>query len=641
MIFLGDYFALVLVIILFAFFFDSKTNIRYMPTASKLYICCLITTALTAATDLLTGQLLFLENVPLWHNMLANSLYFIVNILTTSAIALYLFTRILEHTHHRFCMKRAITGLVILFVIYMIFVIANIKNGWLFYFDAEGTYCRGPLNALGYIITLAQMVLVVICFVRNKQNASRPMHRVLLMTFPVIPLCIIIQRVFPEVMLNGILMALLDTVLFLAFQGQRHGVHTLTELNDRHRFFTEVEHRIAKKEPFQIFFINIKHFSAINQKYGHQFGDEYLYHFAYALEKQLKGSLSFHMNGTVFATVLPYTYPSLAEQQSGIILDFLDGGLDCMNRHVTLEYVLSHYISDGKETSVAELYEKMEYAASKAYARKQSYIRCTDEIQEELIRRRYLKERLQSIDAAHGFEVWYQPIQTLSTGKFDTMEALLRLRDTDGTLISPAEFIPLAEQTGQIVPITWFVLEEVCRFLKYNAKLNDISVSINLPMTQLMDKGFVPRFTGLVSQSGINPRQICIEFTERAILENFEKTKEVMEKLNQAGFRFYLDDFGTGYSNFNCLLQLPFQTIKLDRCLLLSRGDKQNRHNMVPTLTNLFHRMNLRVVVEGAETEDDIRYLIEAGVDNVQGFALAQPMPTDALMRFYQEHPLD
>ena len=114
MIYLGDYFALGLVIILCIFFFDSKTGLRFMPASSKLFVGCLITTALTAATDLYCAVLLESTEALLWQNMLANSIYFVVNILATTAIALYLFTRLLEHTHERRCMRYACTGLTLL-----------------------------------------------------------------------------------------------------------------------------------------------------------------------------------------------------------------------------------------------------------------------------------------------------------------------------------------------------------------------------------------------------------------------------------------------------------------------------------------------------------------------------------------------
>lgn len=636
MIVIGDYFALGLVVILCIFFFDSKVSFRYMPVTSKLFIGCLVTTALTAVTDLITVQLQELENVPLWQSILSNSLYFIIAIVATTFIALYLFTKTLEHTHSRHCMQKACIGLAVLFVIYLAFVIANVWNGCLFYFDEVGKYYRGPWNAVGYLIMLGQLGLVAICYLRNYKNASRPIRRALMQLFPVIPLCVVIQRTYPEVMLNALLMSLVETVLFLTFQGQRQGIHSLTELNDRHRFFAEVNRRIAQKAPFQIFLINIKDFGGINQRYGHQFGDEFLYQFAFSLEKQLPESLSFHMNGTVFATILPYTYPQVAQQQSGMLLDFLEQGILCVGRRIKTDYVMVHYVSDGMETSAAEIYENMEYAGTKRNGVKQHYIQCSHADQEEVARRRYLRERLQTVDREHGYEVWFQPVQCMETGKFCSMEALIRLREPDGTLVSPAEFIPLAEQTGHISAITWFVLEEVCRLLKSRVELKNVSVSINMPMEQLLEKGFVPRFTGIVDQAGLEHRRICIEFTERAILETFEKTLDIMEQMRQDGFRFYLDDFGSGYSNFSCLLKLPFQVIKLDSCLVQPDKNNAKDHAMVSTLTRLFHEMHLEVVAEGAETEADVKMLTEQGVDRIQGYALARPMPVEALCRFYE-----
>ena len=612
-----------------------------MPKSSMLFVICLITTALTAVTDLITGQLQVLTNVPLWQNVLWNSLYFVVNIITTSFIALYLFTKILEHTHEHHCMRKACIGLTVLFAFYMCFVIANLWNGCLFYFDTAGNYCRGPLNVLGYIVTLAQLTLVTICYFRNRQNASLPMRRVLAQLIPIIPICIIIQRAYPEIMLNGFLMALVETVLFLSFQGQREGVHNLTKLNDRHRFFAEIDRRIATKEPFQVFHINIKNFGNINHKYGHRFGDEFLYQFAFSLERLIKGSLAFHMNGTVFTIILRYTYQRTADEQCGKLLEFLEQGIQCMDTHVSTDYIMVHYISDGTETNAAEISENLEHASAKTLGLKQKYIRCSHEIREEMVRRRYLRERLQTVDRAHGYEVWFQPIQCLSTGAFCSMEALIRLREPDGSLISPAEFIPLAEQTGQIFPITWFVLDEVCRLLKSSPELAGVSVSINMPMAQLLENGFIPRFIGTVDQAGIAHRRICIEFTERAILENFQNTHNIMQQLAYEGFRFYLDDFGTGYSNFNCLLQLPFQFIKLDTCLVHSHISGLSDYAMPHMLTNLFHDMNLVVVAEGVEEDKEVEALTEMGIDRIQGFALARPMPEDKLLNFYREHPVE
>lgn len=637
MVFIADYFALGLVAILFMFFFDTKTRFRYMPTSSKVYFSVLSLTALNALIDLLTGRLLKTPGVPLWLNILINSLYFITNLVTTTSIAHYFVVKTLEHTHRRNCRRNACIGLGTILAVYLIAVIVNVWTGILFYFDDQGYYCRGPLNALGYFLTMVQMLLVLVCYFRNKDTAGRPIRRALINVFPVIPICILIQRLFPEIMLNSILIAFVDVVLFMTFMSQRHGVHTLTELNDRHRFFDEVDMLVDKQEPFQIYLINLKNFSIINRKYGHMVGDEYLYQFAFSLEKTIKGSMSFHMNGTVFAVVMRYTYQSVAEKQSRMLLEFLDKGIDFDGCHIETEYVVAHYIADGSETTAADIYEVMEYSAAKGYDMKQQYVLCTFSMREEKDRRRYLRDRLKKIDRANGYEVWYQPIKCMATNRFCSMEALIRLREPSGELISLAEFIPLAEETGQINAITWFVLEETCKNLRRCPELEGASVSINLPMEQLMEPNFVSRFVGTVDQNNVEHRRICIEFTERTILENFQQTQAVMKELTDSGFRFYLDDFGVGYSNFNCLMKLPFQIIKFDAEFLHQQKNGVRDYSTVRALTQLFHDMNFILVAEGVETEDEVHELAQIGIDRIQGYVFARPMPEKEVLRFYRE----
>ena len=216
------------------------------------------------------------------------------------------------------------------------------------------------------------------------------------------------------------------------------------------------------------------------------------------------------------------------------------------------------------------------------------------------------------------------------------MEALIRLREPDGTLTSPAEFIPIAEQSGQISTVTWFVLDQVCSLIKRNPDVGFNSISINLPMSQLLEKGFVTRFVGTVDQAGISHNRICLEFTERTILDKFAQTQEIMNELTENGFRFYLDDFGVGYSNFNCLLQLPFQMIKFDAGMIHNQNNSKQNYTALAALTKIFHDMRLIVVAEGAENDQEADALAAVGVDRIQGFVYAHPMPEEDLLRFYQ-----
>lgn len=635
--FIGDYFAFGLLVVLCMFFFDGK---HALNKASKYFVACLLLTGANAIIDILTGSLMNTPDTPLWLNKGINSLYFIVNILTTSSIAMYLFHKILEHSHSKQCLRYATTGLVVTISVYMFVVIVNLWTGWMFYFDDRYTYRRGPLNSFGYIITLAQMLLVLICYLRNRKNASIAMRRVLIQTFPVVALCIVIQRIYPEIMLNSFIMSMMECVLFLTFNSQRPGVHVLTRLNDRHRFFEDLAQRAKDYSSFHVFMINIKNFGAINQKYGHLFGDELLYQFAFSLEKLIKGSVAFHMNGTVFALIVPYINQHIAENRRSTLLNFLESGVICENQPINTDYVAVEYSSETNCATAEMLYELLEYAASKAYRSKARYIVCTPELNKEMLRRRYLIERMQVIDREHGFQVWYQPIKCLATGRYCSMEALIRMTEPDGSIVSPAEFIPLAEQTGMIAPFTWFVLDDVCRMLRDNPVLDGVSVGINMPMSQMLDKGLIVRVNSIVDSYGIAHDRISIEFTERELLENLQTLKNVMKQFTQAGYNFYLDDFGAGYSNFNCLLQLPFSNIKLDMHLIRMDilNDGTQRIGLIKTLIGFLHDMNLTVIAEGIETEEVAAVLCDMGADRIQGYICSKPMSEKDLLEFYKKH---
>ena len=248
MIFVGDYFAIVVVLLIAMFFIDRK---HAQTTDSKVYLTTLILIFLTAVSDIGTGCMDGAADVPLWANICVNTLYFLMNILSTSCIAVYLFRKILEHSHNKHCMKYALRGLAVLLGVYVVFLVVNVFNGCLFYFDANNVYLRGPWNGVGYMITILQMGLVGVCYVRNRSNASNTMRRILVISFPLIVVSIIIQRIIPEIILNSMLMALFCAVLFMIYNGQRPGVHALTRLNDRHRFFEELDDYFAKKAPFQ------------------------------------------------------------------------------------------------------------------------------------------------------------------------------------------------------------------------------------------------------------------------------------------------------------------------------------------------------------------------------------------------------
>ena len=631
MIFIGDCFAIVIISILCLFYFEKQF---FFTPASKYFALCLVFNGINAILDIVSTVAIYSKNVPIITNAALNLLYFSSNIITTTAIAMVLFSKILEHVHRTQCKKRAMAGLVAIFAIYQTIVLINPLTGWLFYFE-NGVYTRGVLNSIGYIATVWQMTLVIICYLKNKESVSKAMKRVLWQAFPIAIFFIFVQLVMPDVLLNNIIMALVNLIIFINFHNQNAGTHALTKLNDRHLLHNHIENCIKANKSFKIFVIKIKDFEVLNQKYGHTVGDELLYLLAFSLEKKFSYAMAFNMDSVSFAITIAEKDGIDDPKHLKRLRAFLDKGIEYGDTRINIEYMIVEHILDKECTDPGLFYEELEYAVDLAKQSGLDYFKYDKALTKEMLRRKYLISKLQNVDKIHGYELWFQPISCVSTCRFCSMEALIRLREYDGSLISPAEFIPLAEETDMIEPITWFVIEESCRALSQNRFLDGVNVSINLPMSQLLDPTFEDRINQITALYNIEHNRLCLEFTERAMHSDFNKVKEAMQRISAHGYRFFLDDFGTGLSNFNCLLQLPFESIKLDM-ELTNTIDTDPDCGLVQSLINLFHKMQLTVIAEGVETEKQVSALLALYVDKIQGYYYSAPLPLNKLEEFYK-----
>ncbi|MBR2612935.1 MAG: EAL domain-containing protein [Clostridia bacterium] len=630
MIFVSDYFAIVIGIVLIWFYF---VNLRLPSRQAVIFAQSLVLSVVTSLFGILSDIVTKLPT----HNhafcILSLSLYHIIEYLAMAWVSLYLMNKILEHTNEKKCVRVASWMTAILAIIYAVLLIVNVNTGIVFKIE-DGIHSRGPLIYFAYVADVLLFFMTILCYVRNRRIVSNSLTRALRHTLPLIAFSIIVQLVFEDVMLSGFIIVVINMVIYLNFQKKRLGEHVLTALDDRSKFFQDLNLLLKRHRPRQLFLINLKNFSVVNQKFGHQFGDEVLFVFARSLTSQFVKASAYHMNGTVFALSLPYVDKVKLQENTEKLQDLLDTGIRVGDRRIDLDYVCVEYILSGIEKEPHELFDSMEYTGSVAYNRGEHFV-CYDEAYaKEMQNRARLITLLSTIDSAHGYEVFYQPIRDIRKNAYASMEALIRLRDANGSLVSPAQLIPIAEETGKIHNITWFVLEEVCRTLNQNPIFADIHVSINISMTQLLDKGFLHRINEIVDSYRIAHSRIVFEITERVMLENLEDTEAVMKAISSMGYAFYLDDFGAGCSNFSTLLQLPFKCIKLDRAFLANTMQGNVRTGIVRHLCEMFHDAGLSVTAEGAECAEDVATLVECGVDSIQGYYFARPMPLNTLIEF-------
>jgi EAL domain-containing protein (putative c-di-GMP-specific phosphodiesterase class I) len=436
---------------------------------------------------------------------------------------------------------------------------------------------------------------------------------------------------YQELVVLVLIITLIELIFFLAFQRQRMGINKLTKLNDSGAFYTEVNKRVKQRQSFKTYLIKIRNLSVIKQHYGHKVGDELLYQFAFSLERLFSDGLCYHLNGTVFAVVLP----DGSTNTTAKLREFLDKGITYIDEQQYFDYILVEY-SGRYESNAEAFYEKLEYAAEVAKESNQKYIRCSTELEATLNRKKYIISRMKNISVEEGYEIWFQPIYNTKSNTCTSVEVLLRLKEKNGQFISPAEFIPIAEKTGQITAISWFVIEQTCKALSENKQLKGIKASINLPMMHLIDPSFENKLNDIVDGYRVDHERIGFEFTERVILENLDIAEKNMRRLTRSGYSFYLDDFGTGYSNFNCVLRLPFKTVKLDSSLISAQERLHTINNPVNMLTDLFHDIGLFVIVEGIETKEMLDQMVSFEVDGIQGYYYAKPMPVSKLTNFLE-----
>jgi EAL domain-containing protein (putative c-di-GMP-specific phosphodiesterase class I) len=240
------------------------------------------------------------------------------------------------------------------------------------------------------------------------------------------------------------------------------------------------------------------------------------------------------------------------------------------------------------------------------------------------------------------FELHYQPVRAAGTGMLLGAEALLRWRRAGTELVTAGAFIQLAEETELVVPIGSWTLEEVCRQQKKwrEQGLEPVPVYFNVSSVQLANETFCDQVAAAIAASGIPARDIGIELTERAVVENEARAIAVLDRFRDLGVGLALDDFGTGYSSLSQLHRLPFHHVKIDGSFVRRLGQEAAAERLTRAIIDMSHGLGLGVVAECVETAEQARVLAEQGCDRIQGWWCGHPVEPDAFARILREEAL-
>lgn len=262
----------------------------------------------------------------------------------------------------------------------------------------------------------------------------------------------------------------------------------------------------------------------------------------------------------------------------------------------------------------------------------------TEEINAKALQRFSLESSLRRAIEREEFVLHFQPKVDINTWQISGAEALIRWKHPEKGLVSPAEFIPLAEETGLISPIGNWVLRSSCAQLKeWSGSAPALTLSSNISARQFHDPNFFSMVMSSLDETGIEPAQLELELTESSIMTNLDSGVRILNALQNSGVRISIDDFGTGFSSLACLKRLPIDILKIDRSFVHDASTDPDDAALVMTIITLAHNLRLKVVAEGVESEEQLRFLHLLRCDEIQGYLFSKPLPADDFKRLFCE----
>ncbi len=413
------------------------------------------------------------------------------------------------------------------------------------------------------------------------------------------------------------------------------GLHDgLTGLPNRKLFTEQLVNVLARRrtgEQVMIAYVDLDDFKMVNDTLGHPAGDALLRLVADHLREDLPDALIARLGGDEFAILID----GIADKASlGNIADSLqrsfDRPLSINGQHASCGASIGIAMAPGDGEDGITLMKNADLALYRAkHEGKSTYHFFEPALDEAARQRRQLELDLRAAIREGGFELNFQPLYSLAEKRLTGFEALIRWNHPTRGRVSPAEFIPLAEETGLIIPIGEWVLREAChQACTWPA---DVTVAVNVSPKQFAATGIAATVLSALSASGLSPHRLELEITESIFIADVDMTLATLHSLRNIGVKIALDDFGTGYSSLSYLRSFPFDKVKIDRSFVEDLGTSSNGHAMIRAITTLANALGMETLAEGVEDIAQFEVLEREGCQNIQGYLFSRPVAADAV----------
>lgn len=613
----------------------------HLPTLrNKMFHVCLVITFLAMLSNIIST--FCLENylvVPFFITWVITTVYFILTPLMGAAYFHYVLSVVYGDEAK---LKRIMKFGIIPAALYLLFVLMNPITHNLFALSMEGGYKRGGFIGITYFIFYTYCVASLVITVTKIKTIDMRVYRILA-AFPLLAVFVVfIQQLYPNVILSGSAATCAILIIYLHLQNRHIYMDYLTGIPNRKELLGMLDLMIKRSpdKDFTLAVVSLREFRQINNMCGQQKGDEFIKSVGRYLSITGPRDNVYRFNGDEFA--LLFTNESDAE---------IDACLKEVIQRMELPWQIDDYWfilpvavgvirrSDIEET-VEDAINGVEYAIAQAKTGGYGIVcYCDRNMMNKLERRRQiiniLKEKLEN----QSFEMFYQPIYSVKSGKFSHAESLMRINDSPIGPIYPSEFIPIAEETGMIIDITFIVLDKVCKFI--NKLLADgieiESVHVNFSALQFSQPNLAESVLEIIRRNNTPASALKIEFTESTLARNSQTVTDFAAEMRQHGIQMGLDDFGTGYSNFATVIDIPFGEMKLDKSMVWAAIENKKSAVAVKDIVRVFKHLGMDVTAEGVETEEQRRMVVDFGVDQIQGFYYSRPLHENDMEEFMRK----
>ncbi|HEY8489573.1 MAG TPA: EAL domain-containing protein [Dehalococcoidia bacterium] len=413
----------------------------------------------------------------------------------------------------------------------------------------------------------------------------------------------------------------------------------LTGLANRALFRDRVEHALARSGRYgkgvAVLFLDLDGFKTVNDSLGHAAGDQMLVAVAGRLRASLRpADTAARLGGDEFAVMLEEAGEEEAVRAARRILETLRSPFTLQGKEVFVGASIGIAVAAGGRDGADEVLRNADVAMYAAKGRgKGRYEIFEPGMHARAVARLNLEADLRRAIQREEFSLFYQPVVSLADGRVVGVEALLRWRHPTRGLVPPGDFVPFAEETGLILPIGQWVLEEACRqtrrWQEARPDAPSLMASVNLSARQLQHGGLVEQVMRALDGAGLRPEHLVLEITESVVMSDAEATIRRLRQLKELGVLIAIDDFGTGYSSLSYLRRFPIDVLKIDKSFVDGVGSAADESALASAIIGLGHTLRLQTVAEGIEEPGQVAELRALGCDLGQGFYFAPPMPAE------------